>query len=81
MKTISTIGLLILVSISYALASGGPEVEGLGPMTAFFIAFGVLIVLYQFIPGLMLFTGILKKIFLTTAKKISASTGINNIIR
>jgi len=41
-------------------------------MTAFFIAFGVLIVLYQFIPGLMLFTETLKKIFLSTAKKISA---------
>ena len=81
MKTISTIGLLMLISISYALASGGAEVEGLGPMTAFFIAFGVLIVLYQFIPGIMLFTGILKKIFLSTAKKISESTGIYNNIR
>lgn len=81
MKTISTIGLLLLVSISYALASGGPEVEGLGPMTAFFIAFGVLIVLYQFIPGLMLFTETLKKIFLSTAKKISVATGIKNTMR
>jgi len=74
MKTISIIGLLLLVSISYALASGGPEVEGLGAMTAFFIAFGALIVLYQFIPGLMLFTETLKKIFLSTAKKISAAS-------
>jgi len=73
MKTISTIGLLLLVSISYTLASGWTEIEGLGPMTAFFIAFGVLIVLYQFIPGLMLLTAALRKIFLSTAKKISAS--------
>ena len=71
MKTISTIGLLLLVSISYALASGGTEVEGLGPMTAFFIAFGVLIVLYQFIPGLILFAEMLKKVFLSTARKVS----------
>lgn len=71
MKTISTIGLILLVSISYALASGGPEIEGLGPMTAFFIAFGVLIVLYQFIPGLILFAEMLKKAFLSTARKVS----------
>ena len=71
MKTISTIGLILLVSISYALASGGTEVEGLGPMTAFFIAFGVMIVLYQFIPGLMLFAELLRKIFLSTARKVS----------
>jgi len=70
MKTLSTFGLLLLVSVSYALASGGTEVEGLGPMTAFFIAFGVLIVLYQFIPGLMLFAGILRKIFLSTTSKV-----------
>lgn len=71
MKTFSIIGLLLLVSISYALASGGTEVEGLGPMTAFFIAFGVLIVLYQFIPGLMLFAEMLKKVFLSTARKVT----------
>lgn len=71
MKTISTIGLILLVSISYALASGGTEVEGLGPMTAFFIAFGVLIVLYQFIPGLILFAEMLKKVFLSAARKVS----------
>jgi len=69
MKTISTIGLLLLVSISYTLASGWTEIEGLGPMTAFFIAFGVLIVLFQFVPGLMLFAEMLRKVFLSSARK------------
>jgi hypothetical protein len=73
MKTISTCGLILLVSISYALASGGTHVEGLGPMSAFFVAFGVLIVLFQFIPGLMLFAEMLKKISLSTARKVSAT--------
>ena len=50
MKTLSIIVLSLLVTVSCALASGGTEVEGLGLMTSFFIAFGVLIVLYQFIP-------------------------------
>lgn len=71
MKTISTFILFLLVSVSYALASGSTEVEGLGPMTAFFIAFGVLIVLYQFIPGLMLFTEMLRKLFLLLDRKVS----------
>jgi len=71
MKIISTIGLFLLVSISFALASGGTEVDGLGPMTAFFIVFGVMIVLYQFIPGLMLFAEILRKTCLSTASKVT----------
>jgi hypothetical protein len=70
MKTISTIVLSLLVTISYALASGGTENEGLGLMAAFFIAFGVLIVLHQFIPGLMLLGRMLKGIFSPTAKKV-----------
>jgi hypothetical protein len=70
MKIISTFGLFLLVSISYTLDFGGTEVEGLRPMAAFFVTFGVLIVLYQFIPGLMLFAEMLKKIFLSTTSKV-----------
>lgn len=71
MKIISTFGLFLLVSISYALASGVTEVEGLGPMTAFFISFGVMIVLYQFIPGLRLFAEMLRKIFMSSTGKVT----------
>jgi len=71
MKIISTFGLFLLVSISFALASGGTDVEGLGPMTAFFMTFGVMIVLYQFIPGLMLFAEMLRKACLSTASKVT----------
>jgi hypothetical protein len=71
MKTISTIVLSLLVAVSYALASGGTEVEGLGLMGALFIAFGVLIVLHQFVPGLILLGGMLKGIFSSTEKKAS----------
>jgi hypothetical protein len=69
MKTLSIIVLFLLVTVSYALASGGTEVEGLGLMTSFFIAFGVLIVLYQFIPGLMLIGRLLKEIFSSIDEK------------
>jgi hypothetical protein len=40
-------------------------------MTAFFISFGAIIVLYQFIPGLMLFAAMLKKILITSAGRFS----------
>ena len=70
MKTISTILLSLLVTVSNALASVGTEVEGLGLMAALFIAFGVLIVLHQFIPGLLLLGGMLKGIFSPTDKKV-----------
>jgi hypothetical protein len=71
MKTLSIIALSLLISVSYALASGGTEVKGLGLMTSFFIAFGVLIVLYQFIPGLMLIGGLLKEIFSSIDEKVT----------
>jgi len=75
MKSFSIIVLSLLVTVSYALASGGTEVEGLGLMTSFFIAFGVLIVLYQFIPGIMHIGGLLKEIFSLTDEKV---TNTNN---
>jgi hypothetical protein len=75
MKAMSTIILFLLVIVSHVLASGGTDVEGLGLMTAFFIAFGVLIVLFQFIPGLMLLGRMLKGIFTQNGKKDSEAIG------
>ncbi|HXE95622.1 MAG TPA: hypothetical protein VN642_04415 [Dongiaceae bacterium] len=75
MKTISTIVLTLLVTVSHAVASGGTEVEGLGLMGALFIAFGVLIVLHQFFPGLMLLGGMLKGIFSSAEKKVPNASG------
>ena len=71
MKSLSIIVLSLLATVSCALASGGTEVEGLGLMTSFFIAFGSLIVLYQFIPGLMLIGGLLKEIFSSIDEKVT----------
>jgi len=63
MKTLSILLLSQLVSVSNALASGDTYVEGLGLMTSLFIVFGILIVLYQLIPGLMLIGRLLKELF------------------
>jgi uncharacterized membrane protein len=73
MKTIIKIVLSLLVTVSYALASEGAEVEGLGLMATFFIAFGVMIVMFQFIPGLLLLSGMLKGIFSPSDKKTTVA--------
>ena len=70
MKTMLTTVLSLLVSVSCALAAEGAEVESLGFMTTFFIAFGVLIVMFQFIPCLLLLGGMLKGIFSPSDKKV-----------
>jgi hypothetical protein len=69
MKTLSIFILSLLVTVSYVLASGGTKAEGLGPMSSFFVAFGVLIVVYQLIPGLMLIGRLIKEIFSSVDEK------------
>lgn len=70
MKFFSIIVPSMLLSVSNASASGGMGVERLGFMTLFF-AFGILIVLYQFTPGLMLIGRLLKEMFSSIDVKVS----------
>jgi len=63
MKTALTLILFLLVTVSYALASGGNGFESLGLMSIFFIIFGLFIVLFQLVPGLMLLFWVLKGMF------------------
>jgi hypothetical protein len=64
MKVISATTLSLMITGTQALASGGGQnPEGIGLLGTFFLAFGALIILFQFIPGLTLFFGILKGIF------------------
>jgi hypothetical protein len=55
-------------------AGGGTEGEGMSMLTTLFIAFGVLIVMFQFIPGVMLLVGTLKGIFSAGEKKTHGTT-------
>ena len=78
MKTASATILSLVITVTQALASGGGDGEGLSLLATFFIAFGVLIILFQFIPGLLLFGGMLKGLFSSADKKTKASaTGSN----
>jgi hypothetical protein len=70
MKIISATTLSLMITGTQALASaGGQNPEGIGLLATFFLAFGALIILFQFLPGLTLFAGILKGIFSSPATK------------
>ena len=73
MKTTLRTVLYLLASATYALASGGAEVESLGFMATLFIAFGVLIVMFQFIPGIILLVGMIKGILSPNDKKVTTA--------
>jgi hypothetical protein len=63
-----------MITAGAALAAGGGTGgEGMSMMATLFIAFGVLIVLFQFIPGIMLLIGMLKGIFSASEKKTHES--------
>ncbi|KAB0666577.1 hypothetical protein F6V25_03945 [Oryzomonas japonica] len=76
MRTLSATLLSLMITATKVLAAGGgSEGEGLGLLATFFIAFGILIVLFQFIPGVMLFVGMLKGIFSAGDEKSHGTTG------
>jgi len=71
MRTISAILTTLMITTTQALASSAaPEGEGLGFLAACFIGFGVMIVMFQFIPGIMLMVGMLKGIFSLGRKNV-----------
>ena len=67
-RTVTTIGTLI-ATVTPALASGGPETAGTGLLVSLFIAFGLLVVLCQLVPGVVLFASIIKTLFGAPTKK------------
>lgn len=77
MRTLSATLLSLMITATRALAAGGgSEGESLGLLATFFIAFGILVVLFQFIPGIMLFVGMLKGIFSVGGEKSHETAGI-----
>ena len=64
MRAISAMLISLMITASQALAAGAaPEAEGLGLLATLFIGFGVMIVMFQFVPGIMLMVGMLKGVF------------------
>ena len=72
--TMTTLG-AVMVATTPALAFGGPESEGTGILVPLFLGFGVLIIVCQLIPGLVLFSSILKTLFGKATKETAPVTG------
>lgn len=64
MKTMSTTVLALFATAAQAFASNGAgNSEDLSMLAIGFISFGVLIVLFQFVPALLLFGGLIAGLF------------------
>ena len=76
MKFIPATVLSLMITGTQALASAGDaNSEGMGLLATFFVAFAVLVVLFQFLPGMTLLMGILKGIFAPESKRGKEATG------
>lgn len=72
MKVMYATILSLLIAGTQALASGnGGNSEGLGFMATLFIGFGVLIILFQTVPALLLLAGMVKGVLSSSDKKTS----------
>lgn len=68
--------LALMVGTTTAYAAAGKESSGPGFLTIAFLAFLAVIIAIQFIPGLILFFGMLRGIFTATEKeKVSPALG------
>ena len=65
----------LLGSAGVAYAAGGPESEGSGLLLALFLGFGALVILFQTLPGVILFSSMLKGIFSAFSKKAVTASG------
>ncbi len=73
MKALYTVLLTLAMTATNALATTGGEPVELSFMTVLFMGFGAMIIVFQLIPGVILFAGMLKGV-LSPADKKSEST-------
>lgn len=78
MKAIRLTALTLLAVPAAALAASGAETEGNGFLVTLFLAFGALIIVFQLIPGLVLFGSMLKGLFTRSAPENSSAEGNGN---
>jgi len=69
MRTLIRALIVTLVSVAPALAANGSEVNGSSFLLILFLGFVALIIVFQFIPGLVLFASILRGLFTRIPKK------------
>ena len=69
MRALLTAILTVAASVTHALASGSSGASGVGLLWNLFIAFGVMIVVFQFTPGITLLGGMVKGLFSLHSEK------------
>ena len=79
MKLIITVLTAIMVKATPALASSGQEAMGTSLLVLLFLGFGVLIIVCQLIPSLVLFCSMLKGLFDGAAKNTMPKTGAKTL--
>jgi hypothetical protein len=78
MKVTSATILSLLIAGTQAMASGnGGSGEGLGFMATLFIGFGILIILFQTIPAVLLLAGMVKGLLSSADNKTAGATAGN----
>jgi hypothetical protein len=65
----------ILAWVVPALAASSNEAEGSGLLLILFLGFGALIIVFQFVPGLVLFVTMVKELFTPAEKKAPVTAG------
>lgn len=63
MKTALRTLIATLAATGTALAASGAESEGNGFLVTIFLAFGALVIVFQLIPGILLFGSMIKGLF------------------
>jgi hypothetical protein len=74
MGTLMRTVILILASVTTTLAANGSVVKGSSILLILFLGFAALIIVFQFIPGLVLFTTLLKSLFTLVPKKATETS-------
>jgi hypothetical protein len=70
MKTLSALIVSMLLTVTQAMASGNAgNGEGLGFLAILFIGFGALVLVFQTVPAILLFAGMLKGLLSPADKK------------
>ncbi len=70
MKALYTVLLTMAMTATNTLAASGGEQVELSFMTVLFMGFGALIIVFQLVPGVILFVGMLKGLFSPSEKKV-----------
>ena len=78
MKTLLRTLTATLAWVVPALAANGSEPQGNGLLIVLFLGFGALIVVFQLVPGLVLFVTMVKELFTPAPKKAAATASKNS---